>query len=120
VSTSGSEQGRPGARAWRRPGEIPSDTGTGRQIASMRGLVDGSLSGPEFARSWLSGRRTALARGERTLPPLARVLDDVFFVLEDEYAIDPLLRGPDDLSDDALVSRIRLALDALNELDGGP
>lgn len=118
MSAKGSEDGRRHARAWHRPSEIPSDTGTGQQIASMRGLVDGSLSGAEFARAWLTGRRTALTRGERLRAPLARILDDVFFILEDEYAIDPLLRGPDDLSDEALVSRIRSALDALNELDG--
>ncbi|MEV4244107.1 hypothetical protein AB0J63_11915 [Streptosporangium canum] len=46
-----------------------------------------------------------------------RVLTEVFYDLED-YAADPSLREPGDLSDGELTSRIRAALDELGPADG--
>ncbi|MFS0704452.1 hypothetical protein AB6N23_08015 [Cellulomonas sp. 179-A 9B4 NHS] len=83
----------------------------------MRELVGGVLDGPDFARTWFAARRRALHDGERVRGPLERVLEDVFFLLEDGYVIDPALRGPDDVTDEALVAHVRVALGRLSALD---
>ncbi|WP_136520613.1 hypothetical protein [Cellulomonas telluris] len=97
---------------------MPADAGVAGQIASMRAVVDGAVDGEEFVRAWFAGRSRALRHGERLRAPFARVLDDVFFLLEDEYTDDPALRGPDALTDEAMVERVRAALDRLSALDG--
>lgn len=81
----------------------------------MRSYADGAEDGPEFARNWLSGRRAALAAGERVRAPFQRVLDDVFYTLE-EYVIDPDLRDEDDMTDDELLRHVRAAVQQLDEL----
>ena len=104
-------------RAWAGPGDVPDDSGVGHQVAAMRDFVAGSITGAELVSAWFAGRRRALDQGERVRPPFQRVLDDVFFVLEDEYAGDPALRGPEDLTDGALQVRLASELDRLAALD---
>lgn len=102
-------------RAWATPDEVPEKSGVGEQIRHMRVFVAGHESGAEFARGWLAGRRSALAGGERIRAPFERILDDVFYVLE-EYVIDPDLRDPDDMSDVELADQIRSAVQRLADL----
>ncbi|MGC4867815.1 hypothetical protein ACLQ3B_20565 [Micromonospora sp. DT53] len=82
----------------------------------MRDLVGGKIAGPDFARAWLAARRRALDAGERLRERFDRVLTDVFYSL-DGYAIDPTLRDPDDVTDEELVTEVRMALDHLDSLD---
>ena len=102
-------------RAWGSPAETPERSGAGKQIQHMRVLVDGRESGPDFARGWLAARRASLAAGERLRAPLQRILDDVFYVLE-EYVIDPDLRDDEDMSDDELSAQVRAAVERLERL----
>lgn len=81
----------------------------------MRDLVDGKISAPDFARSWLYARRRSLDAGERTREPSDRILTHVFYLLDD-YVIDPELRDPDDMTDDELAAKVREALDELQSL----
>ncbi|KQR10452.1 hypothetical protein [Cellulomonas sp. Leaf334] len=99
---------------------MPENTGVGRQIAALRSFVAGSITGAELESVWFAGRRLAMAQGERVRQPFERMLDDVFFILEDEYCGDPALRGPEDLSDGAMQVRLESELDRLAALDGPP
>ena len=81
----------------------------------MEEFAAGGEDGPTFARGWLAGRRRALADGERLRATFERVLDEVFYSL-DEYAIDPALRDESDVSDEALLTCVREALARLGDL----
>jgi Bacterial self-protective colicin-like immunity len=81
----------------------------------MQSLVSGDISAPVFAQSWLAARRRALNDGERVREKFDQALDEVFYALED-YAIDPDLRDPGDLSDDQLVAIVQDALNSLSRL----
>jgi len=81
----------------------------------MLTFASGDEAGPEFARGWLAGRRAALGAGERVRAPFQRILDDVFYVLED-YVIDPELRDDDDMSDDDLLTHVRAAVERMERL----
>lgn len=102
-------------RAWATPREVPDGSGVGTQVRHMRLFADGAESGPVFAKGWLSGRRSALDAGERTRASFERILDDVFYILE-EYVIDPELRDAGDMTDEALRERVRAAVLRLEEL----
>jgi hypothetical protein len=86
------------------------------QLGLMRDLVGGKITGPEFARAWLTARRRALDEGERVGEKFDRALTDVFYMLDD-YVIDPSLRGPSDMADEELVGKVRDALSDLEALD---
>ncbi|MFH8615261.1 colicin immunity domain-containing protein [Streptomyces sp. NPDC017979] len=92
--------------AWSHVQDIPPGTGTARQVELMRGLVGGECSAADFARGWLDARRVSLSNGERLQRSLSLVLDEVFALLEN-YAIDPSLKEPGDLSDDELKREVR-------------
>ncbi|URM90809.1 colicin immunity domain-containing protein [Streptomyces sp. MRC013] len=78
----------------------------------MEALCEGSATPESFARGWLAARRRALGRRERLKEPLGRLLDRVFYALED-YSIDPALREEGDVSDDELIAIVR---DTLQEM----
>ncbi|MBL7256340.1 hypothetical protein [Paractinoplanes lichenicola] len=103
-------------RAWARPSEAPPGSGTATQVDLMRRLVAGQISGPRFAVDWFEARRQVLNDGERTREPFERVLLDVFYLLEDDYVIPVGLRGPGDLTDEQLTTKIRAALARLDAL----
>ncbi|WP_079064231.1 colicin immunity domain-containing protein [Streptomyces sp. NRRL F-4489] len=92
--------------AWKRSEDVAEGSGTAEQLNLMRAFVAGSLSAREFATGWLDARRRAMNEGDRVISPLAVALDEVFSALED-YSIDPVLRDPDDLTDEELVERVR-------------
>ncbi|MFN8074585.1 MAG: colicin immunity domain-containing protein [Kineosporiaceae bacterium] len=100
----------PAQRSFRSATEVPPGSATADQLALMRGLVDGTVTGADFARGWLAARRRALDAGERTRDALGEALDAVFWLLEDEYTIDPELREPADLDDPALAARVAALL----------
>jgi hypothetical protein len=79
----------------------------------MRELTDGRIAAPDFARGWLAARRGALDAGERVGDKLNRVLTDVFYLLDD-FVIDPTLREPADMTDEALAAEI---MKQIRELD---
>lgn len=82
----------------------------------MRKLLNGDLTGPDFARTWLAARRQALDAEERVREPFQRILDAVFYLLDD-YVIDPALRVPGDISDADLTEQVAVALGRLEELE---
>lgn len=106
----------PKKRSWASPSEVPSDSGVATQLSLMQDLVTGKISGPDFARSWLSARRRSLDEGERTRERFDRILTDVFYLLDD-YVIDPSLRDEDDMTDEELGIKVRESLDELNSLN---
>ncbi|WP_309135410.1 hypothetical protein [Cellulomonas sp.] len=83
----------------------------------MRELVGGVISGQEFERSWFEARAIALARAERVRRSFQRILDEVFYLLEEEYDFNPLTGRPDGISDEELLERIRLVLESLSQLE---
>ncbi|MET8183702.1 colicin immunity domain-containing protein [Streptomyces sp. NPDC005336] len=80
----------------------------------MESLVASWISAEEFAQSWLSARRRALELRERLWEPFSRILDQVFYALDD-YVIDPGLRDADDMTNEQLHAIVR---EHLTELDG--
>lgn len=102
-------------RAWAAPRDVPAGSGIGALLAYMQRFVAGDEGAPEFAKGWLAGRRQALAAGERLRQPFERILDDLFYVL-DEYVIDPKLRDSEDMTDDELLAHVRDAWNRLGEL----
>ena len=107
---------QPKRRAWSAPSEVEPDTGVATQLQLMSRLVAGDVSGPDFARGWLAARRQVLDSGERVREGFQRILDDVFYLLDD-YVIDPALRGPDDITDEELTDNVRDALGRLAALE---
>ncbi len=95
--------------AWAKPGDVRADSFVARQLAAMESFVRGELPGPEFARTWFAAWRMSQERGERLRAPLERVLNHLFFVLED-YPIDPTLRDPGDVTDAELLAEVQAAL----------
>lgn len=67
----------------------------------MRAFVAGNSTAPDFARAWLDARRLSQNSGERLREPIVTALDHVFSLLED-FAIDPTLQEPGDLTDSEL------------------
>ncbi|WP_051728688.1 MULTISPECIES: colicin immunity domain-containing protein [Amycolatopsis] len=106
----------PEVRAWARRSEVPADSFVARELAVMESFARGELSGPEFARSWSTAWRLANERRERVRTPFARVLHEVFYLLED-YPIDPALRDPGDTTDEELAAGVREALRQLAAAD---
>lgn len=99
----------PRYQAWSYADEIPEASHTGRLFSLMREFSSGALDGPVFARRWLAERRGAMDMGERVTDGIGCALDIVFYALED-YAIDPELRDPGDMSDDELRRHVADAL----------
>ncbi len=96
----------PAHRAWSRPADVAPGSGAAQQLALLDELVTGARSAPEFAHDWWKARRTSQTNGERIQTPLAELFDRVFMILED-YAVDPDLREPGDLSDEDLRAAVR-------------
>lgn len=92
--------------AWARAEDVPSGTGTARQLELVRDFVTGSVGGTDFARGWLAAHRASRDDGERLRDPLLTALDQVFLLLED-YSIEPEFREPDDLTDQELRNAVR-------------
>ncbi|GAA2967390.1 hypothetical protein [Actinokineospora diospyrosa] len=108
---------KPNQRVWARPSEIPTGSSVARQLDVMRKLVRGEVGGPQFAREWLAGRQAALAKGERVREPFERALLDVFYALDESYAIDPLTREASDMTEEQLVKLVGDALERLDRLN---
>ena len=105
TQTNSASTDGPRPRVWARPDEVDPASHVAQQLALIDALIDGSLSGPDFARAWLTARRESLNAGERLREPFDRALNEAFYTIED-YVIDPELREPDDMTDDDLVERI--------------
>ncbi|MEU9887492.1 colicin immunity domain-containing protein [Sphaerisporangium sp. NPDC051011] len=103
--------------AWSRPSDVEPGTGVAEQLYLMRQFAGGRLSAPDFASAWLAARRRVLAGGERLRKRFDRVLTNVFYQLDD-YAIDPALREPGDMTDADLKQYVQGALDDLDALEG--
>ncbi|SFJ02271.1 self-protective colicin-like immunity [Amycolatopsis sacchari] len=88
--------------------------GLAEQVELIRRLVAGDLGPEEFAGRWLAARRRALEAGERVPLPLERLLDEVFFAVED-YVPQPELRDPGELSGPQLVERVRAVAGRVEE-----
>lgn len=84
----------------------------------MDSFTAGDISTEDFARSWLAARRQALELRERLREPFSRLLDQVFYALDD-YVIDPELRDADDMTNEQLQAIVQDQLTALNSLERG-
>ncbi|WP_329021524.1 colicin immunity domain-containing protein [Streptomyces sp. NBC_00690] len=87
--------------AWSRVKDLPAGTSAYRQVELMRAFVAGNSTASDFARAWLDARRLSQNSGERLRAPIVTALDHVFSLLED-FAIDPTLQEPGDLTDSEL------------------
>ncbi|WP_370413707.1 hypothetical protein [Streptomyces fradiae] len=93
-------------RAWSRPTDVEPGSAAARQLTMLHEFIIGACSAQEFARGWWEARRESQAIGERIRGPLADLFNRVFMSLED-YAIEPDLREPGDLSDAELQAVVR-------------
>jgi len=107
---------QPHQMAWASKGDVAAGSATVEQVSLMESLVDDRVSGEEFARSWLSARRRAVELRERLREPFSRILDQVFYALDD-YVIDPGLRDADDMTNEQLRAIVRQHLAELDALD---
>jgi hypothetical protein len=98
--------------SWSKPADVAPGSAVAEQLELMRSFADGQTPPADFARRWLAARRRSLNDGERTRPPLAEILDRMFYALDD-YAIDPSLHEPGDLTDEQLADVARRALEEL-------
>lgn len=103
-------------RSWARPTEVEPGSGIAQQLTLMEELVREDITGPDFARAWYSARNSSLRAGERIREPFYRILNEVFYALED-YAIDPTLYEEGDTTDEELVACVRDALAKLRALE---
>ncbi|WP_253813958.1 colicin immunity domain-containing protein [Nocardia amikacinitolerans] len=102
-------------RSWARPSEVTPGSGIADQLAVMQAFAAGDVTGPVFARTWLEARRKSLSSGERVREPFDRLLNRIFFDIED-YPIDPTLREDGDTTDEYLVADVREVLSELHKL----
>jgi len=102
----------PTRHSWSRPADVVPGSAVAEQLDLMRSFADGRTPPADFARRWLAARRRSLNEGERTRPPLTEILDRMFYALDD-YAIDPSLHEPGDLTDEQLADVARRALEEL-------
>ncbi len=83
----------------------------------MTAFVGDEISAPHFAQSWLAARGRALQQHERLRERFSRILNEVFYALED-YSIDPKFREEGDLTDAQLKEVVRNALARSGVADG--
>ncbi|MGY4391368.1 colicin immunity domain-containing protein [Streptomyces sp. TE12347] len=99
-------------REWETAGEVPEDSGTGRQLDLMRRLSRAEIEPARFAKQWLDARRLALNENERLAEHLYRALNQVFYAL-DEYPIDPAFREDGDTTDAELLDIVNQTLERI-------
>jgi hypothetical protein len=102
----------PTRHSWSRPSDVEPGSAIAEQLDLMRSFANGQIPPADFARGWLAARRRSLDEGERTTSPLTEILDRMFYALDD-YAIDPSLHEPGDLTDEQLADVARRALEEL-------
>ncbi|MFF2364401.1 colicin immunity domain-containing protein [Streptomyces sp. NPDC058122] len=107
---------QPREAAWASKRDVAAGSATAEQVSLMESLGAGRISAEEFARSWLAARRRALDLRERLREPFSRILDQVFYALDD-YVIDPGLRDADDMTDEELQTIVCGHLSELESLD---
>lgn len=102
-------------RTWVRPAEVEPGSGVAEQLRLMQLLASGMVSAPEFARAWYAARYRSIDRDERVREPFGRLLDRVFFCLED-YPMDSSNREEGDLTDEELIAEVRVVLGDITRL----
>ncbi|MGW2226351.1 colicin immunity domain-containing protein [Streptomyces formicae] len=112
-------ESRPVQMAWASASDVAEGSATAKQVALMESFAADGISGEDFAEAWLDARRQSLRLGERLREPFSRILDQVFYALDD-YVIDPGLRDADDLTNEQLQIEIRARLDELASLADAP
>ncbi|MGI5336572.1 colicin immunity domain-containing protein [Streptomyces sp. CA-181903] len=105
----------PTQTAWAKPANATEDSATATQLALMESFSAGGIDAACFARSWLAARRDSLERSERLRDQFSRILDRVFYALDD-YAIDPAFQEEGDMTDEQLKAVVREALTELQSL----
>ena len=108
------DQYPPLQREWASGQDVEPGSGVADQLALMTSLVAGEISAQSFAPAWWDAWRRERDGGERTRGALGEALHGIFFVLED-YAADPSLREPGDMTDEELVAKVRAALALLQQ-----
>jgi hypothetical protein len=101
-------------REWATVQDVEPGSAVFEQVALMAAVAAGEISAQSFAPRWLDAWRRERDTGERTRGVLSEVLREFFFVLED-YAADPSLREPGDMTDEELVAKVRDALALLEQ-----
>ncbi|MEU1118416.1 MULTISPECIES: colicin immunity domain-containing protein [unclassified Streptomyces] len=108
-------EARPPQMAWATKNDVAEGSATAEQLALMEAFVANSISGEEFSVAWLDARRRSMRLQERLRESFSRVLDQVFYALDD-YVIDPDLRDTDDMTNDQLRAQVRKHLSDLDSL----
>ncbi len=108
---------RPRQVAWAKPSDVAEGSATSEQLSLMTAFVGDEISAPHFAQSWLAARGRALQQHERLRERFSRILNEVFYALED-YSIDPKFREEGDLTDAQLKEVVRNALARSGVADG--
>ncbi|MEV7198274.1 colicin immunity domain-containing protein [Streptomyces sp. NPDC093510] len=108
-------EARPIQMAWATKNDVADGSAIAEQLALMESFVADAISGEEFAVAWLDARRRSLRLQERLREPFSRVLDQVFYALDD-YVIDPDLRDADDMTNEQLRAQVRQHLSDLDSL----
>ncbi|MFE0174946.1 colicin immunity domain-containing protein [Streptomyces sp. NPDC059002] len=112
-------QARPVQVAWASKSDVAEGSATAQQMALMESFAADDIGGEEFAVAWLDARRQSLHLRERLREPFSRILDQVFYALDD-YVIDPGLRDADDMTNEQLQAQVRESLADLDALERRP
>ncbi|QSY51423.1 colicin immunity domain-containing protein [Streptomyces griseocarneus] len=107
---------QPRQTAWARRSETPEGSATSDQLSLMADFTEDEISAPHFAKFWLAARRRSLQGHERLREQFSRILDEVFYAL-DNYSIDPRFHEEGDLTDGQLKEVVRHALAELDLLE---
>ncbi|WP_446224172.1 hypothetical protein ACTWPB_02810 [Nocardia sp. IBHARD005] len=95
--------------AWRRPAEVPSDSGVGERLSLMNLFTSSSIGLEEFASRWYVSRRRSMNAKERVREPFDVLLEGIFFALED-------MDDDDNLTADHLHAQVHAVLSKLMDL----
>ncbi|WP_440099301.1 hypothetical protein [Streptosporangium sp. H16] len=95
--------------SWSSPGEAPAGSHTRQLVDLVEKLLRERITLREISAEWFRTRSAAMADGERVHGTLGELLDEVFYILDEEYVDDPALRSPGDPRDEEIVEKISLA-----------
>jgi hypothetical protein len=92
--------------SWARPGEVAAQSAIAEMLSLMDQIVCGELPATEFARHWFPAYYRHIRQGERVREDFLRLLNDVLYLVDEKFSIDPSLRDPDDVTDQELVAAV--------------
>jgi hypothetical protein len=97
-----SRQYAPRKRSWRTVSEVAPGSAASEQLQLMEDLLRGRIDGSHFARQWFRVRSRGLKEGEMLSIAFEHLLNQVFYELDDRYAIAPSTREEGDMTEEEL------------------